>query len=567
MKKTLALVLALLMALSLFAACGKKETAESAKDSKPQTAAAFTNNTAALEASSVEDTILGTQQEAVDTSKVHPSDDATLKVAWNFEPGGLTQPGHAFSSNMNPSYIFGQCLLKWDGAANDVAPQIATSWEWIDDLTLRLHLRDDVTSIAGDPFTAKDVIFTWNWCNDTPSLASYYGIFDYEKTKAIDDYTVDIALLEPYPFLTIDLAHTAYIVACEESAKRIGLDKTDRDPSAQTGPYKLVKWDEGQCVYCERRDDYWDPLPYYKYVELWTVSDTNTRCMGVEAGDYDIAMNPSTTATLAAETSTKATGWFVAGAGAIANFVFNSDLEPLNIKEARQAVALAINYEAQLQIALSGKGILTSNALCSPYNTYYTEPSDPEKNFMRYDPELAKQKLVEAGYPNGFTINCKYRTAEAMTVASAEMLVNQLGEVGITLQLVPQESAAWYADMRAGDWNTHLSVGGNPNPKRNITTIDGTRIDHNAATGSAGKNWAPEGTVELIDRCLQTVDDEKRMEAFRELNDVCCEYVPMVILYCPWKTALTSSEIVGFNVTSMGAVDVCSVYPQEYIAE
>ncbi len=562
MKRTLALILALLMAVSLFAACGKKD-ADTKKDDKPASGA---NTVSTLDsASSVKDTVLGTQQEAIDETKVHPSDTATIKVAWNMEPGGMTQPGHPFGANMNPSYIFGQCLLKWDGAKNEVAPLIAESWEWLDDVTLRLKLRKDVTSIAGDPFTAKDVVFTWNWNHETASLASYYNIFDYEKTKAVDDYTVDIVLLEPYPFLTIDLAHTAYIVACEESVNRIGKDKTNLDPSAQTGPYKLTRWDEGQCVYAERRDDYWDTLPYYKYVELWTVTDNNTRAMGVEAGDYDIAMNPSTTATLSAENSPTAKAWFMAHAGTMANFVFNSDLEPLNVKECRQAVALSINYEAHLQVALSGKGVLTDCCLYNPYNEYYTPVTNPEKNFMKYDPELAKQKLKDAGYPDGFTINCKYRSNEAMTVTSAEMLKNQLGEVGITLELVQQESAAWYTDMRAGDWNTHLSVGGNPNPKRNITSIDGTRIDHNAATGSCGKNWAPDGIEELIDRCLKTVDDAERMKAFTELNDVCREYIPMVILYCPWKTVITSKDIVGFNLTSMGAVDVCSVYPQEYI--
>ncbi len=113
----------------------------------------------------------------------------------------MTQPGHSYAASMNPSYIFGQCLLGWDSNTLSVTPQIATEWKWIDELTLELKLREDVTSIAGDPFTAHDVVYTFNLNNETPALAAYYNIFDYEKTVAVNDYTVQIALLQPYPEL------------------------------------------------------------------------------------------------------------------------------------------------------------------------------------------------------------------------------------------------------------------------------------------------------------------------------------------------------------------------------
>ncbi len=306
-------------------------------------------------------------------------------------------------------------------------------------------------------------------------------------------------------------------------------------------------------------------MPYYKYIEMWTVTDATTRALGVEAGDYQFAANPSQTAVAAAKDSDKMKGWYLPSAGRIANMVFNSDSEPLNIMECRQAVALAINYEAQLAVAASGEGMLSDCALYSPINEYYTPASNPDKNFIKYDPDLAKEKLVEAGYPNGFTIDCKYRTTEAMTISSAEMLQNQLAAVGITLELVPMEAAAWYADMRAGNWDTHLSVGGNPNPKRSIMTCDGNRIDHNAATGSCGKNWAPEGMEDLIDRCLMTVDDAARMAAFTEFNDVCREYIPMVLLYCPYTAYLTSPEIVNIGTNSYGGPNFCTTYPAEYL--
>ncbi len=548
MKKTLALVLALLMVFTLFAACGKKSDGTV----KPT------------------DTGIVTEPGTTTEGPFYPSDDATLILAFNAEPAGMTQPGHSYASTMNPSYIFGETLIYWDSDINDIVPKLATSWEWVDDLTLRLTLRDDVTSINGDPFTASDVVYTFNLNNKTPALAAYYSLFDYENTKVVDDYTVDIALKKAYPFLINDLAHNAYIMCVEASVEAIGFDKTIDDPSAQTGPYKLTKWETGQCVYAERRDDYWGQLPYYKNIEIWTVTDGTTRAMGVEAGDYNLAFNPAVSAVLNAEGSDVLKAWQTPAPGRYANFVFNSDREPLNVKEVRQAMALAINYDAVLQIAYGGAGELADTSCFSPYNQMaYTEASAGIENCMlATDVEAAKAKLAAAGYADGFTINCVYRPNDPQTDSSATLLQNQLGAIGITLELRPMENAAFFTEVRSGNWDTHLSVAGNPNPKRAMSQFD-PRIDHNAASGSAGQNWYPDNDylTALVDKCLFTVDDTARMAAFTEFNDICREYAPAVILYCPYASNLTSSDIYHLGLDTMGTVNFLTLYPAEYVGK
>lgn len=563
MKRTLAMLLAVVMMLAMFGACSSKE--------KENTAGSGTTGKSDNQGNVISGSAIGGGSTDTEISKdtVHPSDDATLKVAFHCEPAALTQAGHPFGSNMNHLTIFADCLLGWDSSTGTSTPNIATSWEWIDDLTLRLKLREDVTSINGDPFTADDVIYTWNWNNETGSLKSYYSFFDYENTKAVDDYTVDLAVKEPYPFLLIDLAHYAYAPVCEASVEAIGgKDATTDNPNAQLGPYKLVKWDAGQCVYAERRDDYWGTMPYYKYMELWTVTDATTRAFGVESGDYQVAINPSVTSAMACDGNPAVTGWFTGEGGAVTDVTlgFNADREPLNIKEVRQAIALAINYESLVKIAVGGNGVVSNNALVAPTSQFYTEPTDPSKNYIHYDPEMAKQLLTEAGYADGFTINCKYRSGDSMLQTTAEMLQNQLKEVGVILDLVPQESATWSADLRNGDFDTKIGGGGNPNPKRNFDAKD-PRSDHNATTGHCGA-WYPdtEALEELIDRCLKTIDETERVKAFTEFNDICGEYVPAIYLYGAYKVIITSSDIIDFSLISMGAINLKTAYPAEYIA-
>ena len=576
MKRALAVVLALVMVLALFAACGEKKAAETKTDTQTpaQTQTPTQTPTQSTDKSGAGQTATGTStttQSVVDLTTVeqlHPSDDAVLNVATNQEPGALTMPGHAYGADMLAAQFFFEQLLKWDSDTNSPGPWLATEWEWTDDLTLKLKLREDVTSIAGDPFTANDVIFTWNLNNETTALASYYGFFDYENTKALDDYTVQLALKKPYPFLLIDLTNIAYDIAVEKSYKATA--DPNEDPKSGTGPYKLVEWHHGVYVEVERRDDYYGDMPYYKYINFYTVTDSATRVMGVEAGDYNMCTKPTTSQALACKDNPNLKVWSVAGPGSCESFVMNSDHEPLNSKEARQAIALAIDYDSIVQIACSGQGE-TTDSLFAKFHPYYCAPSEGAPNYIRYDPDLAKEKLKEGGFPDGFTVNLKYRTSDDTTVKSAESIQYMLREVGITVELIPQDSAVWYADMRAGDWDIHMAIGGNPNPKRNINTLDGHRVTHQANTGTTGQQWQLEvpGGYEyvegLIDGCMTTIDEAKSREYFQELQDLVREYVPMLVICVPYSLTITTADIINFGRDSMGSELLVSTYTQEYI--
>ena len=574
MKRIIAVCLLIVMCLALFAACGKKDdtkTDTSKPASSGTTAPASTGTTKPPASNDAKDVTVGT--ETVDLSKeeltVHPSDDATMKFALNTEIGYLNQVGHSFGAAGTGTLFFNECLFRWNSDSCEVEPFIATGYEWIADVTMRVTLRDDVTSIAGDPFTADDVIFSWQWGAETAALTQYFNFFDMEKTKAVDKYTVDFVVKTPYPFLILDLCHGVYAVAVEKSVNDLGgKEAAAMQPNSATGPYKMTKLDEvAQVCYAERRDDYWGIAPYYKHLEIHSVPDANTRAMGVEAGDFTFAMNPSAASVDAADgKSSKA--WYIAGAGRFANLALNSDHEPLNVKEVRQAMGLTINYEAMVAIAGAGHGLISDASFSSPLNTFsYTPVSDPDKCFIgKTDVERAKQLLKDAGYADGFTIDCYYKSNDAVISNCAALAQNQLGQVGITLDLQPVDSATFSSITRTSDWDTHMSINGNPNPKRTITPFD-VRLDASKATGWFGASWAPADidVGAIIDRCMQTVDDDKRMEAFKEMNDLTREYVPQIVMFCPYITFLTSPDIVNVPVGSQGGPECCRIFPQAYL--
>jgi peptide/nickel transport system substrate-binding protein len=84
--------------------------------------------------------------------------------------------------------------------SKEFEPRLATSWERINDTTMRFHLRHGVKFHTGNPFSADDIIWTFNRLK---SSGDYKGIFaSIDKAVKVDDYTVDLLTKGPYPVIS-----------------------------------------------------------------------------------------------------------------------------------------------------------------------------------------------------------------------------------------------------------------------------------------------------------------------------------------------------------------------------
>lgn len=138
-----------------------------------------------------------------------------------------------------------------------VDPELATEWEWLDDLTLRMKLRDDVYFHNGVQFTAKDVLFMIQKAKTTSISASTYEAFDADNTKIVDDFTIDIKLFHPYAAIFNTFSSGRGGVPCKEYFDQVGAAEAAVKPVG-TGPYKFVSWSSGSELCFEANDNYWD---------------------------------------------------------------------------------------------------------------------------------------------------------------------------------------------------------------------------------------------------------------------------------------------------------------------
>lgn len=126
------------------------------------------------------------------------AEEKTLTVAVSKEPASLI-PYESNDTGTAPiTHQYCEPLLTVDVDMN-LQPCLATEWEQVDDTHYRFKLREGVTFHDGSEFTAEDVLYTLEKCVESPATSTTIGPVDLANTVIEDDYTITIALSEPYP--------------------------------------------------------------------------------------------------------------------------------------------------------------------------------------------------------------------------------------------------------------------------------------------------------------------------------------------------------------------------------
>lgn len=541
MKKVLAFVFVLVMILSL-AACDKtpapQETGSPADTAAPATQ---------------KPTTPGSSTPAEETQR--PIE--TLVVAHKGDPTSLCHLTVTFGSANGPidCFIYDR-LLDYNAETNDVEPMLATKWEFIDDTHIKFTLRDDVVAHDGSPFTASDVIYTLKTGQDSGKLANYYGNFDLAGCEAVDDKTVIIATKNLDPFALYNLSNIPLGMVVEEAVTNSGtIEDQNLLPDAGTGPYKVVEWITGSAIKLERNENYWGETPYYDFVEIRIITDASSRVMNLESGTVDVALDP---ATAQVELFEGNDDFQIINypTSQITTMYFNCTTEPFNDVKVRQAIALALDYESILEVAASAYGT-TTDSVFSKANSAYAPYDGSSENYFHYDVDAARALLAESNYPNGFTFELLYMEG-ATFQASAELIQNQLSQIGIKVVPVPTASTAFYELLSAGNFQADIVNSSNPDPAIQVKFFD-HRVSFADVRGGTG--WqGPAELDALIDQAKSTIDKTESLKLYAKIQAIINANCPGIPLYSPNKTCLADSDILGIRLTEFNDIDLSKAY-------
>ncbi|WP_405565458.1 ABC transporter substrate-binding protein [Streptomyces phaeochromogenes] len=306
-----------------------------------------------------------------------------------YEPETLS-PLLGFGKDGNSKIFDG--LLTHD-ADLKLKPALAAALPKVSDdgRTYTYALRQGVKFSDGEPFTAKDVVFTYETILDEKTNNASKGELDaIESVEAKGDDTVVFRLKYPYaPFAE----RTVLPIAPEHMAagQDVNTGSFGTEPVG-TGPYKLAKWSKGEQLVLEANSGYWGGTPKIERFTMAIIKDDDVRATRLRSGDLDGAILPPNLAkafrgsgqkTYAAKsfdyrTVTLPTGNKVTGNTAV-----------------RRALDIAVDRQAMVDGILEGAGKVAYGPVPTD-SEWFTEGTE-----RTYDPKKARKVLDAAGWKPG----------------------------------------------------------------------------------------------------------------------------------------------------------------------
>ncbi len=342
-------------------------------------------------------------------------------------------------------------VLNLNPETRKLEPALVKAWEYTDNTTLKLTLRDDVKFSNGEKMTAKDILFSLQRFEGT-RFATIFGSIDYANCVIQDDYTLILKLKAPDASLLTSFTKPQASVLCksyiESSTKEDFWDKP-----VGTGAYTLVENVSGSHSSYARKEDYWGTKPEAETIKITSYSEPNTMFIDFENGALDFVIGVDSNNIVRLQNKEVKNAQFVIGtAGDINALSMPEYVKYFDDIRVRQAVAYAVDAEA---VGTLGYGALYEKAESTvPKGTlYYKSPGVYE-----YNPEKAKELLAQAGYKAG---DIKLKLVVMNFPANqkmAEGIQAYLAEVGIEVSVEAYDFAtAVPIFMKNG---TDLSING-----------------------------------------------------------------------------------------------------------
>lgn len=460
----------------------------------------------------------------------------TLRVAFQNEWAGLDP--HTVSSYSSYQILNNvlEGLTTFDDELN-LQPALAESWEQSEDgLTWTFHLREGVLFHNGREMTADDVKWSFERLIDPATGAGNAGRVGPAETQieVIDDYTVAITHPEPFGIFpqSIGFDKSTGIVA-QESLED---DGTISIPIG-TGPFKITDVQGTTRLVLERHQDYWqDGLPYLDEIIIEPIPDDTVRETALRSGEVDwiLAIAPQSFESLSNEE-----GITVSTAPQLSYDYIGMNLtrEPFDDVRVRQAIALAINRDELCQAGFFG--------LCETIQGPVGTGSPWYFDYAPYgqDLERARQLLVDAGYPDGFEMELLPTTQYGETVRAAQVLQQQLAEIGID------------ATINAPEWSEWLELEGNFMYDAYICNWNGLidadqyyYLQHRSDQVFNFTGYSNSEFDELVDQGRSMSDFDARYEIYEQANQILVDDAPYIYMYNKQEIRAFGDHVMGFVV-------------------
>jgi peptide/nickel transport system substrate-binding protein len=427
-------------------------------------------------------------------------------------------------------------LITYDQSGKMI-PGLASAWKAVDASTYQFTLRQGVTWHSGDPFTADDVLFTFQRIAD-PKVGAYNaGRFKtVSKIETPDANTVVVHLSTPN-------AVFPYIVASGLSAivnRKYTSGHDLKTAPMGTGPFIFGGRQPGVQITLKKNPSYWMPgIPYLDGITFYPKPDDNTRTTALLSGDVDMMDYVPYTQMAAIKTNSKLKmyGDEEIGFGWLA---FDQTHKPFDDIRVRQACAYAMNRDVIAQTAFQGFGAPMNGGLI-PQGWVGYDPSI--QSTYAYNPTKAKQLLTAAGYPNGFKTKILSTSTYSVISGPAQAAQALLKDVGIDAQLDLQEWQIFLKTVVGGTYPAHVwgSALSYTDPDALTNFLSGTE-----GTLPKDIHYDDKQIDQWLDQGRATLDPAQRQSIYAQIDKRVLDTVPMTWLVRREQAEASQAYVSGY---------------------
>lgn len=551
MKKTLALILALLLTVSIFVSCSSTDSTDSgaapAGDSSTTAPAGGEDGGSGQGGGSAGSTT------PADGSSAPASPGEKTSVTIGFVGTHDSSDPCAESSNdfITQMMLFDKVMEK-DDHTGEIHSRTLESFEWTDEVTMKLVLRQDIYFANGDQATGEDLLYSF-YCQtaqvdgtekvQTDKYPNYRYI-DFDKSYVdADGFTV--YLVWQQPFSRAETSMDCCLIQKKFVEEHPETDEIWFTDPLGSGPYKITDMEHDAYITFTRRDDYWNKDYTYDAEEITLKFYTDETGMYVDYQNGVIDAMYNVSANIVEQVQSANTGVVnTVSNGACSVLWMNESNEFLSNIKVREAICYAIDVDAIGQIAYGALYKKPYSFIPEGFNGYVAHEG------YTYDLERAKAALDESGYKGSdITLHTIAMNSDPQPKI-AETIQGYLSMLGITLEIETLDMGTALPKMlqRDGTDFQYFSRNGG-NPMGELTALVAGQDKASSFQCSAIYD---ETYNEVAERIKWTTDMDTVVEGAKELDTWLYDNYYGIPL-CDLQLALV------YNPNVISSFDQCSI--------
>lgn len=417
---------------------------------------------------------------------------------------------------------------------------VASDYEVSEDAaTYTFTLRDGIKFHNGNPVTADDVLYSIQHAIDS-KITGYDNI---ESFGATDDHTIQIVLAKGDTDFLAD-ASQAIVPKDSDNNGELALNPVG------TGPFAFEDYAVQDHLTLKRFEDYWGTPAYLDEVTVRFLADSSQELVNFQSGAID---GFTADASITEQVDPAGATINVGNSNAVQALYLNNGAEPFDKKEVRQALCYAIDPQNVIDTVDYGYGTKIGTAMIPGLSAYYDETLADQYG---YDPEKAKELLSEAGYPDGISFTVTVPSVYQVHLDTAQVLVNDLAEAGITMNIQQVDWATWLEKVYT-----------NRDYEATIISVDGAIASPTAFLSrycsDAGNNFVNFVSDEFdahYAAATESIEESVREKEFKECEKILTEDAASVYLQDIANILVYDQKFSGYVGYPLYAVDFSAIY-------